>query len=123
MFNFVKAIRPAHKNTSSPSRMMGRRVKPNERIPFSTASLFLCSAPSCVWCYLLTRYAPSWSRGDGRRDIMGRRSAARLPNEHHVAQEHRTFGRHQLAGLQAIENLPVAIVLHADLDDALGELP
>ena len=53
---------------------------------------------------LAERFAPS-ARGDRKR----------------VAQEKGAFGGDQLAALNAGENLHVAVMLKADLDDALGE--
>src|SRR5215471_16988223 len=96
MLSFVNAMNPPPMKTSKPSTIIARRVSPNATMPLSTAPLFTSSAG----------VAPA-------------SLAARDPQQ--IAEKDRPLGRDQLSGLQAFENLPVALVLQADLDRAAGE--
>src|SRR5579862_9115182 len=98
MFSRLKATSPAATKTSSPSKMIGRRVSPNATRPLSTACLYprSCRQPQLS-------LVPG---GDG----------------HHVVEENGAVCGHQFANLHAVENLPVAIAHVTDRHRASGEM-
>ena len=100
MFSLVKATSPPPRNTSKPSTTMARRVSPNARRAFST----MC--------------CPSKSNGRmaGRNAQSAGLAVSMLPRKTAPSADH------QFALLQPVQNLIVAVMLHADLDDALGEV-
>src|SRR5580700_3118490 len=83
--------------TTRPSRMIGRRVRPNARIALSTGRLL-----------------PNSDRdGRARRSLRGARQR--------VTQKNCAVASYLFARFQAVENLVKAILLQADFDRALGE--
>src|SRR5258708_9102936 len=92
---------PPAMKTSRHNRMIGRRVSPNDSRPFNTA--ISLSDPNA----LRRRLAAISARGCRQG----------------IAEEQRPFGGDQLAHLQAFEVLPVAVALHAALDQPLFEPP
>src|SRR5215510_11286484 len=95
MFSRAKATIPPPMKTKRQSKMIGRRVNPNASRPFSTVGL----------------------------SKLHERAAWRLLGCHRqrVAQEQRPFGSDQLADLQPLEDLPIALELQAGPDLASGE--
>src|SRR3974390_3509612 len=93
MLSRENAMIPAPKNSSSPSRTIGRRVSPNVISALSTGGSLCGGASSAV-------------RGRER-----------------VAQKQRAFGGDELAGPQAIEDLNVAVMPEPHLDGPIDEPP
>ena len=91
MFSFENANRPAAIKISSPSKTSGRRVSPNVSNPLSTVLI----------------------HSEATRPLHDAKISLR--DRKRVAQEYRAFGCGQLADLNAFENLPVAVMLPADL--------
>src|SRR5215472_11852995 len=106
MLSLVKATMPVAMNTTRHSSTIGRRVRPNATMPLSTAMTSKLEHDPVPKTGI--HFSGSCSRS-------ARRGGER------VAQEQRALGRDQLAGLQACENLVIAVALHADLHGALGE--
>src|ERR1700722_142489 len=98
MFSFETANRGAPKNTKSPSKTSGRRGSANVSSPFSTVRFSL--------------------RRHTRLRALEKPS---LRDRKRVAQEYCAFRCGQFAGLNALQNLPVAVALLADLDGPSGE--
>src|SRR6202040_1863638 len=86
------------KKIKRPSKTSGRFVSPNVSRPLITVG-------HSLRCHARLRRIEPPSFRDGKR----------------VAQEYRAFGSDQLADLDAFEDLPIAVILFADLDRAFGE--
>ena len=91
MLSLVKANRPAPRNTSRPSRTIGRRVSPNVSKPFEHG-----------W-YLTPTSASSRHPRPASR--------AHCDRGERIAQEQRALGGDEFAGLHAFEDLAIAVVL------------
>src|SRR3989442_11595342 len=96
MLSLEKAKRPTPTNTSRPSRIIGRRVSPKVSRP------------------LITGYLANLLR----RSVVETSAPSRVEG---IAEEQRALGGNELADLQAVGDLPVAVALQADLHRPLGE--
>src|SRR5262249_46131791 len=97
MLSLVNAISPPPMKTSKHKRMIGRRLNPNARRPLSIGYV---SIPHEIGLQMPTR------RGGQS-----------------VAEEQRPLRGDQLAGLHALEDLPIALLLKPDLDQAAAKAP